>query len=297
MMHPLLRTSIVGTVVLASSALVAGRQRDSAPQCKPAGSIAPVKELPEASGLAVGRRVPGRLWAHNDSGDPVLFALDARGVVTGRVQITGATVDDWEALAVGPCGSASCLYIGDIGDNGASRSRITIYRVPEPAANEKAAAVQDALHATYPDGAHDAEALFVMPDGGMFIVTKGETGSVALYRFPKDVRAGASHTLERVGKPRGAGEAEKGDRITDAGASPTGDWILLRSVSRLTFHRPADLLTGNWQPAATVDLVSVGETQGEGVAIGPDATVYLAGEGGGKSRAGTFARLTCTVRP
>jgi len=33
--------------------------------------------------------------------------------------------------------------------------------------------------------------------------------------------------------------ADRSDRVTDAAASSKGDWILLRSASRLTFHRPA----------------------------------------------------------
>ena len=34
---------------------------------------------------------------HNDSGDAVLVALDTRGTATGRVGVSGVTVDDWEA--------------------------------------------------------------------------------------------------------------------------------------------------------------------------------------------------------
>ena len=70
-----------------------------------------VRAFREASGLAVSRRVPGRLWTLNDSGQPVLFALDTRGSVTGQVRLTGADVVDWEAVAVGPCGTASCIYV------------------------------------------------------------------------------------------------------------------------------------------------------------------------------------------
>ena len=132
--------------------------------------------LREASGLAVSRRVPGRLWALNDSGQPVLFALDSRGSVTGQVRLTGADVEDWEAMAVGACGTASCVYVADIGDNRAGRSHVTIYRLPEPEAASGTAAVADVFHATYPDGAQDAEALLVAGDGRVHIVTKGRTG-------------------------------------------------------------------------------------------------------------------------
>src|SRR5687767_12689631 len=80
------------------STAIAASQGGAPPQCRAAGSVVAVPELIEASGIAISRRVPGRLWAHNDnSGQPVLFALDTRGSVTGRVRLSGATVDDWEA--------------------------------------------------------------------------------------------------------------------------------------------------------------------------------------------------------
>ena len=182
---------------------VSTAQQAAAPQCQASGPLVRIPDLPEASGVAVSRRSPGRLWAHNDSGD-VLVALDTRGSVTGRVRVSGVKVDDWEAVAVGACPGGSCIYIADIGDNEAERKRITIHRVPEPS-NEDSVAVKETFHATYPDGAHDAEALLVAPDGGLFIVTKGETDAVGLYRFPRELRPGATHQLERVGKPR-AGE-------------------------------------------------------------------------------------------
>ena len=68
-----------------------------------------LQELPEASGLAASRRTPGLLWSHNDSGEPVVFALNATGAVKDRVRVTGAQVEDWEAIAVGSCPQGSCL--------------------------------------------------------------------------------------------------------------------------------------------------------------------------------------------
>lgn len=273
---------------------VAEEQRGSTPQCQPAGPIASVSGVREASGLAVSRRVRDRLWTHNDSGQPILYALDTKGAVTGRVQVLGAKVEDWEAVAVGPCPAGSCVYIGDIGDNDARRKRITIYRVPEPAGAEDAVAVKEIFHATYPDGAHDTEALLVTPAGDIFIVTKGDTGAVALYRFPRELRAGATHQLERVGNPRGSSKPGETERVTDGAVSADGEWVALRTSRQLTFHRVAELTKSNWRAARSVDLTSVGEAQGEGVAIGADGMVYLAGEGGGKSQAGTFARFMCT---
>ena len=42
-----------------------------------------------------------------------------------------------------------------------------------------------------------------------------------------------------------------------------------------------------------VDLKSLREPQGEGVTFGASNSVYVAGEGGGKSQSGTLAALTC----
>ncbi|MCA1559796.1 MAG: hypothetical protein LC804_05865 [Acidobacteria bacterium] len=129
-----------------------------------ASEIVRLADLPEASGVAASHRTPGVFWAHNDSGDPVIFALHERGAIKGRVRVAGAQVDDWEDIAVGPCAHGSCLYIADIGDNSGTRNRITLYRVPEPLPSDAATDAVEVFHATYPDGAHDAEALFVTPD-------------------------------------------------------------------------------------------------------------------------------------
>jgi hypothetical protein len=274
---------------------VSTAQQAATPQCQSSGPIVRIPDLPEASGVAVSRRSPGRLWAHNDSGDAVLVALDTRGSVTGRVRVSGVNVDDWEAVAVGTCPASSCIYIADVGDNQAERKRITIYRVQEPS-SENSVAVKDTFHAMYPDGAHDAETLLVAPDGGLFIVTKGETDPVGLYRFPRELRPGATHHLERVGRPRASGKASEAERITDGAVSPDGTWVVLRTRQGFAFHRATDLFAGNWTDAGRVDLKTVGEAQGEGVAIAADGTVYLTGEGGGKSQPGTFARFACSVK-
>ena len=260
--------------------------------CHPAGSITPLPGLSEASGLAASRRVAGRLWSHNDSGEPVLFALDAHGKIAGRVQVSGAKIQDWEAIAVGPCGSGSCLYVGDIGDNEAERDRITIYRVPEPEGASGPAKVDGVFHATYPDGRHDAETLLVGGDGRLYIVTKGETGPVALYRFPEPLQSGTSMRLERVGASA-SGERTGASRITDGTVSPDGQWVVLRTRTGLSYYRASELFAGQWRAVSRVELTGLKEPQGEGVALGPDNTVFLAGEGGGKSQPGTFARFTC----
>jgi hypothetical protein len=291
------RSLVVAAAIVAAS-LVPGMteagQRESpahAP-CRPSEALVSLPDLPEASGVAVSRRTPGRVWVHNDSGEPTLFALDSRGAVTARVRVAGATVEDWEALAVGACDDGSCLYVADIGDNAAERDHITIYRIPEPAGGEQAAVVAEVIHATYPDGAHDAETLLVTQDGTILLVTKGETGPIGVYRVPRDARSRSMVRLERIGEAI-QGKAAPDDRVTDGAISPDGQWTVLRSRAALVFYRTTDFVKGVWRDVRRVDLTPLREAQGEGVALGSDAVVYVVGEGGGKQRPGTFTRFTC----
>jgi hypothetical protein len=271
---------------------IAEARQQPAGQCTPAGSLVQLDALPEASGLAVSRMTPGRLWSHNDSGEPVLVALDSRGGITGKVRVSGAAVEDWEAITVGSCDTGSCVFIGDIGDNEAARRRITVYQVPEPADGSGTATVSGVFHATYPDGAHDAEALLAA-GGRLYVVTKGETGPVAIYRFPAPLKAGATMRLERVASLSAKADADS--RITDGSVSPDGQWVVLRSRSALTFYRAAALLGGQARVASMIDVTSLKEPQGEAVALGAENSVFVAGEGGGKGQAGTFARLSCAL--
>jgi hypothetical protein len=281
-------------VVVATAAWPTLLDAQSAPQCRSGGPIVQLTGLSEASGIAASRRHSGRLWAHNDSGQPVLFALDHRGQVVGQTKLTAIKTQDWEATAVGPCPAGSCLYIGDIGDNGASRKQITLYRLPEPDAASGDAAVQEAFHATYPDGPHDAEALLVTPKGDIFVVTKATSKEVGLYRFPRDMQPGTTVTLARVGKPAVVKGASLPARVTDGAVSPDGAWTALRTNNTLHVYATSELTSGNWQERMQMKLADLGEPQGEGVTFADGNTLYLVGEGGGGSRPGTFARLTCT---
>jgi glucose/arabinose dehydrogenase len=251
----------------------------------------PLPGLSEASGLAVSRTSPGRLWSHNDSGKPVILALDATGRVTGQVAITNARVEDWEALSLAPCPSGWCLYIADIGDNNAKRPHVTIYRVPEPAQTSGAANADAVIRASYPDGAHDAEALLAAPDGTLYVVTKGDTGHIALYRVPRATKGGAA-TLEAIGTLSKTAPAQDA-RVTDGAISPDGEWVLLRTRTSLAFYRAAEFLKGDFREARRIDLRSLSEPQGEAVAFGAVNTIYVAGEGGGKSQPGTLAVVAC----
>ena len=157
------------------------------------------KRIKESSGLVASRTHEGVLWTHNDSGDgPYLYALDMRGRTLGRWLVTGAEAFDWEDIALGPDDD---LYIGDIGDNSSSRSSITVYRVPEPDPHDAARDTEQAtaIELTYPNGAHDAEALMVQPGtGDLYVVTKELSGRALVYRGRAPLN-GSVH-LEGVGR-------------------------------------------------------------------------------------------------
>ena len=285
--------AVLALIAATSAPAAAQRVPTRAPTCEATGALVRVAELPEGSGLAASKRSPGRFWSHNDSGKPVLVALDSSGKVVGHLQVSGARVEDWEAIAIGPCPGGHCIFIGDIGDNDAERRSITIYRVKEPASESVAPA--EVFHLTYPDGPRDAETLLVTPDGDLVIVTKGRAGQTSLYRLPAGATPGVSTMLQRIGTPNTSGKVAAGDRISDGAVSPDGATIALRTNTTMMLYRAADLLSGNWREAGRVSLKALGEPQGEGLAFGDERTIYLVGEGGGKSRPGTFGRMTCAL--
>jgi hypothetical protein len=278
--------SVPGIALSVAVALTSTGGSKAAGPCHAGGEPAAIVEAPEASGVAVSRQIPGRLWVHNDSGDPVLLAIDVRGRLQQRVRVAGASLRDWEDVSVAPCGSQFCIYIADIGDNRLSRQDVVIYRVPEPKAEETVTAPAEAIHAVYPDGPHDAEAFFVTPSGDMFVATKEK--APALYRIPSSEN-GATARMQKV-KPL-TGFAQK---ITGAASARDEGRVALRTGTQLAVFTASDLVSPKPATPTIVDLSGLREPQGEGVAFGDGGTVFLVGEGGGKHRAGTLSRLECS---
>jgi hypothetical protein len=249
--------------------------------------------LDETSGLALSRANPELLWTHNDSGgEPRLFAVGPNGDLVRTVEVARARNRDWEAISAGPCPGGHCLYVGDIGDNLASRSEVTIYRVGEPGPDVRVTASAERFRARYPGGARDAEALFVLPSGELYLISKGRTSNIALYRYPPPFRAAEvvelEHVLDLSTRP-----VELAEQVTSAEASPDGGWVAVLSYAALMLYRTDDLLAG--RPAASViDLSALGAPQGEAVAIQNDGRVAVTSESGGGSRA-SIALLHCTL--
>lgn len=268
----------------------------SGPACRIAQTAVPLAdEISEASGAAVSRTHRGTIWLHNDSGnDPVLFAVDAAGQMHGRVSVTGARNIDWEDLALGPCPSGECLYIADTGDNAARRDEIHVYRVPEPAPGDSVTAPAERFAMRYPDGPRDAEAIFILPPERLHIVTKGSRERIEIYAYPGRLQPGTTATLTPV-RALSESSVPFPDLVTGADANSAGSWVAIRTYTSVLLY-PTPILFGATEAVPLrVDATSIGETQGEAVALGDNGALILAGEGGGGGIPGLLAVLWCEL--
>jgi hypothetical protein len=195
-------------------------------------------DITEASGLAFSRVNRNIIYTHNDSPDKIRFyALDKNGKLRARINLTGGAIQyDWEDIAVGPCPSGSCVYVGDIGDNNALRKNTVLYRVVEPIIPNDSTtpvditATYEKFPFSYPDGPRDAETLMVHPKtGDIYIITKkswGSPASAAVYKFPK-LTPGVPMTLIKIPTTFVSGEYTGGD------IHPRGDRFIVRNYSRM----------------------------------------------------------------
>ena len=213
-------------------------------------------ELIESSGLAVSTRHPQVLWTHNDGGRTAeVVALDRDGDSVAHVTLAGIDPYDPEALSPGQdADGRAALYLGDIGDNLAERPNISVFRFSEPATLTDATVPAQWYRLSYPDGAHDAEALLVAPDGRIMVATKELVGG-ALYRAPRRLVTADQGTnrLTRVARAPAL--------VTDGAYLPDGRFVLRSYTSVFVYDRPGHRV-------ARADLPP--QPQGESVAADGD---------------------------
>lgn len=211
------------------------------------------------------------------------------------MRVAASTID-WEDLDIGPCAGGSCLYIADIGDNDAERDEIVIYRVREPDAGVLETPRPDSLRARFPDGARDAEALFTLPSGDLFVVSKGRGTDIALYRYPAPQESDVVTALERV-RQLSRRPTNDRDRVTAAAATPDGRRVGIRTYRRLYLYDAAQLIgVGSLEPSI-IDLAPLNESQGEGLALEDDGTVWLTSEAENRRSSALLNRLECAYAP
>lgn len=255
-------------------------------------------DLRESSGV-VRSTHPRVLFTINDSGNPPeIFATDSSGRPIGRWLVPGVGNRDWEALSTGPCPAGSCFYVGDIGDNQEKQPQVVIYRIRIPPIEtfrgvaNKGPLNLDSAVVRYPDGAHDAEAMWLGDSGELYIVSKGRGGSVKLYRVaatafgsPRAVRATLVQTLPIEPAPA------LGRLVTDAARSPDGRRIAIRTYTEIYFF-PV-VAGGRLADSFTSCNVAGLEPQGEGITWLDDRRLLLTSEAPRGTRAGPIHIVTC----
>jgi hypothetical protein len=125
-------------------------------------------QIMEASGIQASHAREGDFFVHEDSGEPVLYAIDETGADLGTIAIVPAKNRDWEDITSVPVAGERWLVIGDIGDNMAKRESIRLYFVEEPRTGKfnrysGEQILKHALSLTYPDGPRDCESLAYDP--------------------------------------------------------------------------------------------------------------------------------------
>lgn len=286
----------MSAAVLAAALLACAPVALAGPDCRPSATgIELPRALVETSGVAVGRRDPGLLWTHNDDGS-TLFAVDSVGRLLDAAAVR-PRLRDWEDLASGACDAhGSCLYLADTGDNDERRpaGHIRIVRMAEPELPLEESLRGEVLPIRLPDGPRDVEALFVLPGERLYVVTKGRNHAITVYGYPPPLRPDTV-TLVEVQRLTG-GAQPLANQVTGAAAWGEPALVGIRTYQTMAFYRmAADTLT----PLADglVNLRALRETQGEGVALGPDGLVVLTSEGGIFGAAPSMNLLRCGGLP
>ncbi len=266
--------------------------------CTLAAPGAPLPEaVRESSGIAPVSGSDHLFWTHNDSGGaPELFVVDLEGREGGRVRVPGASNRDWEDLATGTCPEGGrCLYIADTGDNRETRRDPAIYRIPEPLPEDSVSAPARRFALRFPHGARDVEALYLLPQETLFLVTKGRNHPVEVYRVPP--LEGEEPLVPELIQVLTDGPVLLPRMVTGAGATPDGALVVIRTYEAMVFHRPGADGRLSPIPGGFVNLRPLREMQGEAVAWAGGNRWVLTSEGGPGISRGAIHLLECPLRP
>jgi hypothetical protein len=229
-------------------------------------------QIAESSGIAATSARDDVVFTHNDSGDTArFFAVDHHGCTIGVFTAPGVTATDWEDMARGPGRS---LWLGDIGDNNATRDEIAVQRFDEPAVGPSTdgsgcpPAAEHAVAATsyrlrFEDGPHDAETLLVDPrTSQVFIVTKGFTAG-ALYAAPNPLKADDVNVLRKVADVGTPAFATGGD------IAPDGKSVAVRNYWEIDVRTiPEGNLAAAFTPNASVQRRDAPDSDKQGEGLG-----------------------------
>jgi hypothetical protein len=228
------------------------------------------ESVTESSGIALSRLAEGVYWTHNDSGDgPNLYAFDSQGRDRGTFTMRGAQAIDWEDIASATLDGNSYLFVGDIGDNNRIRDTIVVYRVPEPkpAAGKHVIDDFETFTLTYPDGAHDCEALIVTPPGEIQLITKSQDGIAGVYQVKLPARS-AKLELKKIGELKIEGSVAGMRMVTAADMDGDGKRVVVRTYTQALLYEGSP---NNWFTMQPVRIPVPFEGQSEAVSFDFDS--------------------------
>ncbi len=231
------------------------------------------KRLAELSGLAS----DGNRWyGMADGGSRLQVVVLKPDCKVERVLTNATDPFDVEDLARTPDG---VLWLADTGDNGHKRANVALHAL-QP--NGKATLYR----LTYPDGAHDAEAVLFDREGVPHIVTKEPFLAAGIYRPAKGLASPGPTPLEKVGTVRLKTTSTPGGPVggigsvlvTGGAVSHDGTVVALRTYTDAWLYPAPD---GDVVAALKRDPVQVplpNEAQGEAIAFEPDGTLLSGSE-------------------
>lgn len=149
------------------------------------------------------------------------------------------------------------LWVGDIGDAGASRDFVVVFRLGELTESRVRFFAYDFV---YEDGPRDARAMMISGRGRIHIVTAG--ADPGIYRAQLEPSRREMNTLTRV--------ADAPEGVTDGVFLSDGTTVALRTDVGIEY---IDALT--WEPLATDTII--GAPEGESIAVGPDDQIFVGG--------------------
>lgn len=205
-------------------------------------------ELKETSGLFYSRLNPNIIWTHNDSGnDPVLFALDRKGILQRQFDVKTKQNFDWEDISGFKLGAQSYLLIADTGDNFTIRNRAALLLIKEPIINGEpntSVSPDKIIYFRYPGNkALNVEAVSVSTKlNKIFLITKSKDDS-ELYSLPLR-KLVTRQQLEDLPTADFESKLPKVIKATASDMSSDDKWLAILSYGRIQMFdlgRPASL--------------------------------------------------------
>lgn len=194
--------------------------------------------IKESSGVVV---AGGKVWTHNDSGEPMLYGIDKTGKITDPVYISAGKIKDWEDLAKDDAGN---IYIGAFGNNGNKRRDLLIYVIPNPSTlGDTKVVTPETIEFSFSDQRFfppvetdqnfDVESM-IWFNNNLYLFSKNRTipftGYSKVYRLPA---IAGKHVAELVDSVKLGPEPMISNWVTGADISPDKTKLVLLSHDKL----------------------------------------------------------------